>query len=68
MNIQKVEPYETVIRFDVLTNGEPYTAELVENETLGYVDVTVYDFYGQKIIDEQIIDNISEYIFQNFNI
>lgn len=68
MNIQKLEQYETIIKYDVLADGEPYTAEVIEDDILGYVDLIVYDYYGNKIIDEKVVDSISNYIYQNYNI
>ena len=38
------------------------------DEDLGYVDVIVYDDFRNKVVDEQIVDNLSNYIFTNFNI
>ena len=59
---------EVVLKFDLTTNNEHYQVEVTQDEDLGYVDVAVYDDFRNKIIDEQIVDNLSNYIFTNFNI
>lgn len=59
---------EVVLKFDLTTNNEHYQVEVTQDEDLGYVDVAVYDDFRNKVIDEQIVDNLSNYIFTNFNI
>lgn len=59
---------EVVLKFDLTTDNEHYQVEVTQDEDLGYVDVAVYDDFRNKVIDEQIVDNLSNYIFTNFNI
>jgi len=59
---------EVVLRFDLTTDNEHYQVEVTQDEDMGYVDVTVYDDFRNKVMDEQIVDNLSNYIFTNFNI
>ena len=67
-NIKHSRLTEVVLRFDLTTYNEHYQVEVTQDEDLGYVDVIVYDDFRNKVVDEQIVDNLSNYIFTNFNI
>ena len=67
-NIKHSKLTEVVLRFDLTTDNEHYQVEVTQDEDMGYVDVTVYDDFRNKVMDEQIVDNLSNYIFTNFNI
>ena len=67
-NIKHSRLTEVVLRFDLTTHNEHYQVEVTQDEDLGYVDVVVYDDFRNKVVDEQIVDNLSNYIFTNFNI